>query len=152
MKTLFFTFAVDNVKFHVLCFPHHSDGEHNHMSHPTDIHVGRKIRETRVLKGFSQEQLGSRLGVSFQQVQKYEKGTNRVGSSRLWDIAQILDQPISHFFDGLEGAPSSDMDCNRRQLIASGELAGIPEGEIKNKVYGLIRAISRDSQAPCPAE
>ncbi|RED53704.1 helix-turn-helix domain-containing protein [Aestuariispira insulae] len=71
------------------------------MPHPTDVFVGRKVREARALRGMSQEQLAAHLGVSFQQVQKYEKGTNRIGSSRLWDISQAVEQPISFFFDGL---------------------------------------------------
>ena len=71
------------------------------MPHPTDIHVGRRVREARILRDISQERLAEKLGISFQQVQKYEKGANRIGCSRLWDIAQAVEQPISYFFDGL---------------------------------------------------
>ncbi|XDZ65038.1 helix-turn-helix domain-containing protein [Alphaproteobacteria bacterium LSUCC0684] len=64
-----------------------------------DVHVGQRIRRRRTLLGMSQEQLGKELNVTFQQVQKYERGSNRVSASRLWDISQILDVDISFFFD-----------------------------------------------------
>ena len=64
------------------------------MVHPTDVHVGRRLREARLAKGMTQTDLGVALGVSFQQVQKYEKGMNRIGSSRLWDICKILDVTV----------------------------------------------------------
>ena len=69
---------------------------------PVDLHVGTRIRMRRQLMNMSQEKLGNSLGVTFQQVQKYERGTNRVGASRLWDISRILDVPISFFYDGLD--------------------------------------------------
>lgn len=67
-----------------------------------DLHVGTRIRMRRQLMNMSQEKLGNSLGVTFQQVQKYERGTNRVGASRLWDISRILDVPISFFYEGLD--------------------------------------------------
>lgn len=70
---------------------------------PVDEHVGRRIRLLRGLRKYSQEKLAKALGITFQQVQKYERGTNRVGASRLYDLAQILDVPVGFFFDGLEG-------------------------------------------------
>ena len=69
-----------------------------------DAHVGKRIRLRRTLLGLSQEKLGEALGVTFQQIQKYERGTNRVGASRLYDIATALDVPISFFFDDMPGA------------------------------------------------
>ena len=66
-----------------------------------DMHVGKRIRLRRTLLGMSQEQLGSELDITFQQVQKYERGANRVSASRLWDISQILDSPINYFFDDM---------------------------------------------------
>lgn len=69
-----------------------------------DAHVGKRIRLRRTLLGLSQEKLGEALGVTFQQIQKYERGTNRVGASRLYDIATALDVPISFFFDDMLGA------------------------------------------------
>lgn len=72
-------------------------------NHPNaiDVHVGSRIRLRRTLLGMSQERLGNALGLTFQQVQKYERGTNRVGASRLFDISRILDVPIAYFFDDL---------------------------------------------------
>jgi transcriptional regulator with XRE-family HTH domain len=71
---------------------------------PTDKHVGARVRMRRMMLGMSQEKLGDALGLTFQQVQKYEKGANRIGASRLQQIAEILQVPVSFFF---EGAPSS---------------------------------------------
>jgi len=66
-----------------------------------DMHVGKRVRLRRTLLGMSQEQLGAELNITFQQVQKYERGANRISASRLWDINQILDVPISYFFDDM---------------------------------------------------
>ena len=64
-------------------------------NNPIDVHVGRRVRLRRTLLGMSQEQLGDALNITFQQVQKYERGSNRISASRLWDIGQILDVPVS---------------------------------------------------------
>ena len=66
-----------------------------------DVHVGKRIRLRRTLLGMSQEQLGNALNITFQQVQKYERGANRVSASRLWDISQIIDVPINYFFEDM---------------------------------------------------
>lgn len=71
-------------------------------ANPVDTHVGSRIRVRRQILKMSQEKLGDMLGVTFQQVQKYERGTNRVGASRLWKLSTVLDVPVSYFFDGLE--------------------------------------------------
>jgi transcriptional regulator with XRE-family HTH domain len=68
---------------------------------PVDVHVGRRLRLRRTLLGMSQERLGELLGLTFQQVQKYERGVNRIGSSRLYELGQILDVPVSFFFDDM---------------------------------------------------
>src|SRR5580692_7605907 len=68
---------------------------------PIDVHVGARIRLRRTLLGMSQERLGESLGLTFQQVQKYERGVNRVGASRLFDLSRVLDVPISFFFDDM---------------------------------------------------
>jgi transcriptional regulator with XRE-family HTH domain len=68
---------------------------------PIDIHVGKRLRLRRTLLGMSQERLGELLGLTFQQVQKYERGANRIGSSRLFELGQILDVPVSFFFDDM---------------------------------------------------
>ncbi len=69
---------------------------------PIDVHVGNRIRLRRTLLGLSQEKLAALLGLTFQQVQKYERGMNRVGASRLWDISKVLDIPISFFYDDMD--------------------------------------------------
>jgi transcriptional regulator with XRE-family HTH domain len=76
-----------------------------------DIEVGRRVRVFRLQKGLSQEKLGDALGVTFQQVQKYEKGTNRIGAGRIQRIAEILDVPVTNFFTshGHKGATSNEM-------------------------------------------
>ena len=68
---------------------------------PIDVHVGGRIRLRRTLLGMSQERLGEALGLTFQQIQKYERGVNRVGASRLFDLSRVLDVPISFFFDDM---------------------------------------------------
>lgn len=70
-------------------------------SNPVDVHVGNRIRLRRTLLGMSQERLGTALGLTFQQVQKYERGRNRVGASRLYDLAHVLGVPVAFFFEGL---------------------------------------------------
>lgn len=67
--------------------------------HPTDVQVGLRLREQRTLRGLSQERLGSLLGVTYQQIQKYERGTNRIGSSRLEALARVLAVPVAYFFE-----------------------------------------------------
>jgi len=77
---------------------------------PIDKHVGSRVRMRRMMLGMSQEKLGDALGLTFQQVQKYEKGTNRIGASRLQQISHILQVPVAFFFEGaphLAGTPSS---------------------------------------------
>ncbi len=75
------------------------------VPNPIDKHVGSRVRMRRMFVGMSQEKLGESLGLTFQQVQKYEKGTNRIGASRLQQIAKVLGVPVEFFFDG---APAAD--------------------------------------------
>ena len=83
------------------------------MPHHVDTHVGQRVRARRKMLGLSQEALGAALGVSFQQVQKYEKGTNRAGASRLWQISEALKVPVQYFFEGL----STSEPAPREKLI-----------------------------------
>jgi len=83
---------------------------------PVDTHLGSLIRRERTLKGMSQEQLGDALGLTFQQVQKYERGVNRVSVSRLIDISRALDVPVSHFLDNLTQDAASDMTGAKTQV------------------------------------
>jgi transcriptional regulator with XRE-family HTH domain len=75
--------------------------EREHRPSPIDVHVGSRVRLRRTLMGMSQEKLGEALGLTFQQVQKYERGANRIGASRLFDLARVLDVPIGFFFDDM---------------------------------------------------
>jgi len=97
--------------------------------HPVDRHVGRRVYERRLSLGYSQSDLGRGLGLTFQQVQKYEKGVNRISSSKLWDISRFLDVPIGWFFEGLDADQSGDGSDDdaifavTRQTIAIGQMA-----------------------------
>ncbi|MFA5040804.1 MAG: helix-turn-helix transcriptional regulator [Bdellovibrionales bacterium] len=133
---------------------------------PIDIHVGSRLRMRRNLVGLSQEQLGKSLGLTFQQIQKYERGINRMGSSRLFQIAKTLSVPVAYFFEeipasfsvssqpgfadteqaALEGAPDkqNDYDILRRretlELIRA--YYRIQDDKQRRKVYELIRSMS----------
>lgn len=74
---------------------------------PVDVHVGARVRLRRTLLGMSQEELGKAIGLTFQQVQKYERGANRIGASRLWDLSRVLDCPMSFFFEEMDDATAS---------------------------------------------
>jgi len=72
------------------------------MAHPVDVHVGKKLKEIRTQRGFSQTDVAQRVGISFQQVQKYETGSNRIAASRLFELANVFEVHPGSFFDGLE--------------------------------------------------
>jgi len=129
---------------------------------PIDIHVGGRIRLRRTMLGMSQEKLGEQLGITFQQVQKYEKGTNRVGASRLQNIAAILGVPVAFFFedapgdagdaavDGL-GENSSTYVVN---FLSSSEglqlnraFVKISDPKVRRRIIDLVKAIAADSDA-----
>jgi len=111
------------------------------MAHPTDIHVGRKVREARAAKGMTQDQLGKILGVSFQQVQKYEKGSNRIGSSRLWAMSQALETPVSYFFDGVDDVnEAKKKSLPRRTIELAQKINSISDDNVKNQILNLIKA------------
>ncbi len=97
-------------------------GSANPSPHPVDIHVGRRIAEKRLALGYNQSELGRALGLTFQQIQKYEKGTNRVSASKLWLISQFLKIDLPYFFEGLSGDGSS-MDADEPD-----EPAALPPG------------------------
>ena len=118
---------------------------------PTDKHVGARIKARRLELKMSQEKLADQLGVTFQQVQKYEKGANRVGSSRLQQIAGALKVPISFFFDGIASAkPSSHGDADTAmfdKFFASADGSALAEAfsAIKSKVLrrGVLKVIEQ---------
>ena len=114
------------------------------MPHATDIHVGRKVREVRATKAMSQKELGKLLGVSFQQVQKYEKGANRIGSSRLWDIAMSLDTPITYFFEGIEDKTEINSKIlPRRTIELAKKIDSITDDNIRQQILNLIKVCSK---------
>lgn len=116
--------------------------------HPVDLHVGRRLRLARVERKWSQEILAQAGDVTFQQVQKYEKGTNRVSASMLWTFAQALDLPIAWFFEGLPDAPTgevaSDEDVRAFVDTAAGRdlvhLAVLLRGPVLDAHTHLMRA------------
>jgi transcriptional regulator with XRE-family HTH domain len=86
----------------------------NGKPNPIDVHVGARVRLRRTLLGMSQEKLGDAIGLTFQQVQKYERGANRVGASRLYDLSRVLDVPVSYFFEEM----SPETSAKARQYAA----------------------------------
>ena len=112
---------------------------------PIDIHVGKKVRQRRTLLGMSQEKLGEALGLTFQQVQKYERGTNRVGSSRLFHLSRILDVPVSYFFEGLD--PDVEMPgprgANAKGFADSAQEPYEVDQLTKRETLELVRAYYR---------
>lgn len=112
------------------------------MPHPVDIHVGKKIRQRRTMLGLSQEAVGDALGVTFQQVQKYERGVNRVGSSRLYDFSKLLAVNVGYFFE--------EMDRNTASPQAAGVAEDAPAPFEHEKMYSretleMMRAYYRIS-------
>jgi transcriptional regulator with XRE-family HTH domain len=109
-----------------------------------DMHVGKRLRLRRTLLGMSQEQLGAELNITFQQVQKYERAANRISASRLWDMGQILDVPISYFFDDMS---ETTMQASPRR-VARGldtiELdkapSGVKDPMVRRETLELVRA------------
>jgi transcriptional regulator with XRE-family HTH domain len=121
------------------------------MAHQVDIHVGKRIRQRRWLTGMTQQQLGEAVGIKFQQIQKYETGSNRVSASRLWDIAEALDVPVTYFFDGLDSAESHtpdqmpiDVSEDREALELVRTYYAIPETQRK-RLFELARVLGDPS-------
>ena len=123
---------------------------------PVDLHVGARIRMRRRMQGVSQEKLAEALGLTFQQVQKYERGANRVSASKLYEIAACLRTPVAYFFEGLvdpssadAGAepPSAEQSVHAFLMTPEGlELARafprLPSGRVRRRVLDLVRALA----------
>ncbi|UUX50755.1 helix-turn-helix domain-containing protein [Nisaea acidiphila] len=106
-----------------------------------DVHVGRRVRLRRTLLGMSQEQLGEALNITFQQVQKYERGSNRISASRLWDIAQILDVPVSFFFDDMTDDTAANSPRKVRAGTTTAEYEEKPNDPMaRRETLELVRA------------
>lgn len=113
---------------------------------PIDVHVGTRIRLRRTLLGMSQERLGESLGLTFQQVQKYERGVNRVGASRLFDLSRVLDVPISFFFDDMPDALSANFGGSSTRRSTGLPDANDPFGDdtlSRRETLELVRAYYR---------
>ncbi len=117
-----------------------------------DVEIGARLRQARVAAGLSQTELGTPLGISFQQVQKYEKGRNRIGGGRLYKIAHVLRVKITYFFDGVEylldaeAVPAGTNELgaiDSRTIRAAHALANLTDEDIKEQVFRLIAAIPK---------
>lgn len=125
---------------------------------PIDIHVGSRVRLRRMMLGMSQEKLGDSLGITFQQIQKYEKGTNRIGASRLHHMATILAVPVSFFFEDAPGTlgEAADVPENRPahhlvDFLSSSEgiqlnkaFIRIKDAKLRRRIIELVRAAAGD--------
>lgn len=125
---------------------------------PVDVHVGGRVRLRRMLLGMSQEELGNRLGLTFQQIQKYERGANRIGASRLYKISRILEVPVSFLFDDMDNdegpsdpgvrilhdgaqapAPAA-MNTEATELIRI--YYGLSDPRVRKQIFELIKAVA----------
>jgi transcriptional regulator with XRE-family HTH domain len=130
---------------------------------PIDKHVGSRVRMRRMMLGMSQEKLGDALELTFQQVQKYEKGTNRIGASRLQQISNILQVPVAFFFEGaphVEGSPPqstedvpspayvSDFLATSDGLSLTKAFMRIPDSKLRRRIVDLVEQIAGEESDP----
>ena len=119
----------------------------NHL----DTEIGQRLRQARLVENLTQDGLAQKLGISFQQVQKYENGTNRVSSSRLWTVSRVLGLPITYFYDNLDDAhiPEAVNESEERlpdsAIRVARMLNEMPDCDIKDKIFGLIKVVSKAS-------
>jgi transcriptional regulator with XRE-family HTH domain len=126
---------------------------------PIDKHVGSRVRMRRMMLGMSQEKLGDALDLTFQQVQKYEKGSNRIGASRLQQISHILQVPVSFFFEGapaaarpigISEAPSpayvSDFLASSEGLALTKAFMRIQDPKVRRRIVDLVEAIVGETE------
>ena len=116
------------------------------MRHPVDVHVGKRVRHRRWMVGMTQQQLAEKVGIKFQQIQKYETGMNRVSASRLWDIAQAVEVPVSFFFEGLDDshlhdAVEGDILADKEALQLVRAYYAMPEAQ-RRQIFELARVLS----------
>ncbi len=130
---------------------------------PVDIHVGTRVRLRRTLLGMTQTGLGQAIGLTFQQVQKYERGVNRIGSSRLYDLARVLDVPVNFFFDEMpkdvaskstaassgppEGAEAFDPDIvsKRETLELVRAYYKIENAQVRKRLFELVKVLGKSA-------
>ena len=126
---------------------------------PIDVQVGNRVRIRRMLIGMSQEHLGGLLGLTFQQVQKYEKGINRIGAGRLYEVARILDVPVNFFYGDLATALPSDANETDvsvppvMEFVSSGEghqlavaLMKIKDAKVRKRVLDLVKTLAAEEE------
>ena len=116
--------------------PHRAYGRGTGIPHPIDVHVGSRLLMGRVLLGLNQTELGEAVGVTFQQLQKYEKGTNRISASRLFSLSHVLGVPFSFFFDDVPAKATKGGDA---ELSPSAEV----EFMFKRETLELVKAYKR---------
>lgn len=117
------------------------------MTHPVDVHVGKQLKKLRIMRGKTQTEVAEGLGISFQQVQKYELGRNRISASRLFDISKILGVETSYFFEGLEDVnvtaeSGSSVDQEAHSLAAT--YSKIQDQKVRCQIRNFITEIARD--------
>ncbi len=131
--------------------------ENKKRPNPIDVHVGSRIRIRRNILGMSQEKLGELLGITFQQIQKYEKGTNRVGASRLQAIASIMTVPVAFFFEdapGLGGEPAGlaeETGAREFEMMNSAEgiqlqraFVKIADAKVRKRILELVKSLANE--------
>jgi len=110
------------------------------MSHPVDVHVGKRLKQIRTLRRMSQTDVAKRLELSFQQIQKYEIGSNRIAASRLFELSRILDVPTAYFFEGLTEPETGTERDNSIDIVNA--LAAIEDEKIKTRIVTFIEDVS----------
>lgn len=108
---------------------------------PIDVHVGNRLRVMRTARRLSLEELGRRIGVTYQQIQKYETGANRISASTLYRIAQVFETSPTFFFDGLDDVQPEEPVAAREALQSSIALGRIEDGEVRRRLRMLIEAL-----------
>ena len=120
---------------------------------PVDVHVGHRVRLLRTLLGMNQTALGEALGLSFQQVQKYERGANRISAGKLWNLTQILDVPVSYFYDDMpadQAGPASsgngqdpDVLLRRETLEFVRAYYRITDHKARHQIFKMVKAVAK---------
>lgn len=134
---------------------------------PVDVHVGSRVRLRRTLLGMSQDKLGKALNLTFQQIQKYERGANRIGSSRLYQLSQILDVPVSFFFDDMPSevtGKATGMAEGGKQAFEVGQLSRretlelvrayyrIQDPAVRKKLFEMVKTLGNASLSAANAK
>ncbi|MDB0052305.1 helix-turn-helix domain-containing protein [Ascidiaceihabitans sp.] len=114
------------------------------MPHEVDIHVGRKLKQARTLRRYSQTDVARGLKLSFQQIQKYEIGSNRIAASRLYELSKILDVPTSYFFEGLAEEAVNPAD-NAMDIVSA--VASIKDEQLKSRIITFIQDVAGTTTA-----